>query len=174
MQRRKRHHLPEEVYVGQNHVIFITICVANRGRWLTESELAPIPRSEILKIHTDHPVIGYCIMPDHLHMLLCNAGTALGTIMNGFKGRTSRLVRKARPGLQVWQEGYWDHIIRKEEGLYKVLQYVLLNPVRAGLVSNWWNYEWLGTPLLGEVSPDLFGYVPPEDVMWRELLSGGP
>ncbi len=70
-----------------------------------------IVRDEILKLHSDRPVIGYCIMPDHIHLLLCNAGSKLGTIMNGFKGRTSRQVRETRPGLEVWQEGYWDHIV---------------------------------------------------------------
>jgi len=91
--------------------------------------------------------------------------------MNRFKGRTSRLIRKARPGLDVWQEGYWDHIVRREEGLYKVLQYILLNPVRAGLAEYWWEYEWLGAPLLGEVGPDLFIHAAAEDIVWRDLLA---
>jgi hypothetical protein len=76
------------------------------------------------------------------------------------------------PGLEVWQEGYWDHIVRREEGLYEVLQYILLNPVRSDMVNDWWDYEWLGSPLLGDVGPDFFGHVAPEDIMWRDLLSG--
>jgi len=170
VQRRRKHHLPDEFYDGQNHVLYLTFCTANRGRWLEDPELAVISRDEILKLHSNHPVIGYCIMPDHIHLLLCNAGSKLGTIMNGFKGRTSRQVRETRPGLKVWQEGYWDHIVRREEGLYKVLQYILLNPVRAGLVEYWWDHEWLGAPLLGEVGPDLFTLASPEDIMWRDLL----
>jgi hypothetical protein len=54
------------------------------------------------------------------------------------------------------------------------LQYIFLNPVRAKLIEDWWNDEWLGTPLLGDVGPDFFGYAPPEDILWCELLSGGP
>jgi REP element-mobilizing transposase RayT len=113
-------------------------------------------------------------MPDHVHILLCNSGAALGTIINGFKGRTSRRVRKARPDLDVWQKDYWDHIVRQEEGLYKALQYILLNPVRSGLVDTWWDYSWLGAPLLGDVGPDFYTFVAPEDITWRDLLSGGP
>ena len=90
--------------------------------------------------------------------------------MNAFKGRISRQVRSARPGLVVWQRGYWDHIVRREEGLYKVLQYILLNPVRAGLVDSWWDYPWLGAPLLGDVGPDFFSLASPEDIVWRDLL----
>jgi REP element-mobilizing transposase RayT len=170
VQRRKKHHLPDEVYDGQNHVVYLTVCAASRGRWLEDAELAVLARDEILKLHPAHPVIGFCIMPDHIHILLCNAGSKLGPIMNGFKGRISRQVRSERPGLEVWQEGYWDHIVRKEEGLYKVLQYILLNPVRAELVDSWWDYPWLGAPLMGEVGPDFFSLASPEDIVWRDLL----
>ena len=174
MQRRKKHHLPKEVYDGQNHVVYLTVCTANRHRWLEDPKLASMVRGEIVKLHRDHPVIGYCVMPDHVHLLLCNSGCVLGTIMNGFKGRISRKVRTSRPKLEVWQKDYWDHIVRREEGLYKVLQYILLNPVRSGLVDQWWEYEWLGTPLLGDVGPDFYTFAAPEDIVWRDLLSGGP
>jgi putative transposase len=174
VQRRKQHHLPDEVYEGQNHVLYITACTANRSHWWEDPELAAICRDEIEALHSNYPVIGYCVMPDHVHVLLCNAGSTPATIMNGFKGRTSRKVRARQLGLEVWQKGYWDHIVRRSEGLYRVLQYIFLNPVRAKWIEDWWNYEWLGAPLLGDVGPDFFGYAPPEDIMWRELLSGGP
>ena len=90
--------------------------------------------------------------------------------MNGFKGRTSRKVREQRAGLKVWQQGYWDHVVRREEGLYSTLQYIFLNPVRADLVGNWWDYEWLGAPLLGNVGKDLFSCISPEDIVWRGLI----
>ena len=94
--------------------------------------------------------------------------------MNRFKGCTSRRVRTLTPRLETWQSDYWDHIVRKEEGLYSVLQYILLNPVRAGFVNNWWDFEWLGSPLMGEVGPEFFGFASPEDIVWRDLLAGGP
>ena len=72
----------------------------------------------------------------------------------------------------MWQPGYWDHVVRREEGLYSTLKYILLNPVRAGLTDKWWNYEWLGTPLLGEVGQDLFNGVSSEDIVWRDLVGG--
>jgi REP element-mobilizing transposase RayT len=169
--RRKKHHLPDEVYDGGRYVLYLTICTANRGRWLMEPDLATIARDEILNLHVDFPVLGYCIMPDHVHIMMCNAGSQLGSVLNRFKGRTSRQIRMANPGLEVWQEGYWDHIVRREEGLYTVLQYILLNPVRAGLVEYWWDYEWLGAPLFGEVGPQFFSLAAPENTVWRDLLA---
>ena len=91
--------------------------------------------------------------------------------MNLFKGRMSRRVRQIRPDLdQVWQASYWDHIVRREEGLYKVLQYILMNPVRAGLVEDWWTFPWLGSPMLGPIGPDFFGDVDAENIVWSEIL----
>ena len=174
VQRRKQHHLPDEVFKGQNHVVSLTVCTADRGRWLARPEMAGIARDEILELHPDHPVLGFCIMPDHVHLLMCNAGTTLGAIVNRFKGRVSSRARRLNPELTPWQAGYWDHIVRKEEGLYDVLLYILLNPVRAGLVNDWWDYPWLGSPLMGDVGPNFFSSASPETIMWRDLLAGGP
>ena len=174
VQRRKDHHLPDEVFKGQNHVVSLTVCTTDRGRWLERPEFAEIVRGEILDLHSGHPILGYCIMPDHVHLLMCNAGSTLGGLIQGFKGRTSSRIHRVEPELVAWQAGYWDHIVRKEEGLYHVLGYILLNPVRAGLVTNWWDYRWLGSPLMGAVGPEFFTSASPENIVWRELLSGGP
>jgi REP element-mobilizing transposase RayT len=174
MQRRKEHHLPDEVFEGQNHIVSLTVCTANRGRWLARPAMAAIARDEIVKLHRDHTVIGYCIMPDHVHLVMANSGATPGTIVGGFKGRTSLRVHRIHEGLEMWQPGYWDHIVRRSEGLYAVLRYVFLNPVRAGLVSDWWEYEWSGSPLMGEVGPQFFTSAAPEDIVWRDLLACGP
>ena len=105
---------------------------------------------------------------------MCNAGSTLGAIMNGLKGRISLRVHRLNPELALWQQDYWDHIVRKEEGLYGVLQYILLNPVRAGIVKDWWDYEWLGSPLMGDVGPEFFSTASPENITWRDLLAGEP
>lgn len=171
VQRRRQHHLPDEVYENDSYVVFLTACSAKRGLWLVDSRLASVVREEILRLHGSHPVLGYCIMPDHVHLLICNSGNALSTIVNLFKGRVSRRVRQIDPELDVWQPGYWDHIVRREEGLFETLRYTFLNPVRAGLVEDWWDYAWLGSPMLGEVGPGFFTAAPPEDIVWREVFA---
>jgi len=173
MQRRKTHRLSDEVFEGQNHIVSVTVCTAERSRWMGDPDLASIVRDGILELHVDHRVVGFCIMPDHAHLLICNAGTKLSTLMRGFKGRISRRVRLKKPGLTVWHSSYWDHIVRREEGLYPTLQYILQNPVRAGLVEFWWDYKWLGVPIFGEIDKDFFNCPSPENIVWREVLGGG-
>jgi len=45
-----------------------------------------------------------------------------------------------------WQKGFFDHILRSGEAYSQKWDYVRENPVRAGLVTDW--REW---PFLGEV-----------------------
>ena len=168
---RRRHHLSDDVYRDQRHVVFITTCTADRSRGLGDERLAGLVLDEIMAIHKDHPILAYCIMPDHLHLLICNAGSSISRIMNLLKGRVSRRIRQVRPEMsRVWLPSYWDHIVRKEEGLYRVLKYTLMNPVRAELVERWWEYPWLGSPMIGPVGPAFFAATDPEDIMWGEVL----
>ena len=167
---RRRHHLSDDVFRGQRYVVSVTTCTADHGRWLQKEPLAEVVRDEILRIHLDHPVLGYCLMPDHLHLLVCNAEVPISRIMNLLKGRCSRNIRRIHPRIKVWHPSYWDHIVRRNEGIYRVLHYILMNPVRAGLVGNWWEFPWLGSPMLGPVGPEFFGTAAPEDIMWSEIL----
>lgn len=43
----------------------------------------------------------------------------------------------------AWQEGCFDHLLRSDESFNAKLLYVLLNPVRAGLVKRWRDWEYL-------------------------------
>jgi hypothetical protein len=36
----------------------------------------------------------------------------------------------------VWQDQFYDHLIRKNEDLHVIMNYCLYNPVRAGLVEH--------------------------------------
>jgi len=75
-------------------------------------------------------------MPDHLH--LCLEGTQPQSDLRDFCRRMRRrsssscwqFVRES-----LWQNGYHDRILRDGEDVRGVLSYILLNPVRAGLVQ---------------------------------------
>ena len=86
----------------------------------------------------------YVLMPDHLHWLFqLGDGESLSKVMLRVKGRSGRLC-----GSAVWQKGYHDHAVRKEESIRDVARYIVANPLRAGLVSSlrdypYWNAAWL-------------------------------
>lgn len=55
---------------------------------------------------------------------------ALRDIVTSFKTTAAIAINKKRgtPGAPVWQRSYHDHIIRNEEDLRRVRQYILDNP----------------------------------------------
>jgi REP element-mobilizing transposase RayT len=52
--------------------------------------------------------------------------------MRGFKTFSARQINKQRntPGNAVWQRGYYDHIIRGENSLQKIRDYIESNPLK--------------------------------------------
>jgi len=67
--------------------------------------------------------------------------------MNRFKARTAKALRCTQQSL-VWDRGFHDHALRREEHERSVARYIVCNPVRAGLTDNvlaypYWNCVWL-------------------------------
>ncbi|MCW8875482.1 MAG: transposase [Kangiellaceae bacterium] len=95
--------------------------------------------------------LAWVVMPDHLHWLFeLKRDLMLSQIMRIIKGRSSREIncQKNRTGQRLWQAGFHDRAIRKEEDLLSVARYIVANPLRAGLVSNigdypHWDSVWL-------------------------------
>jgi len=100
-----------------------------------------LQRSEQLK---QADTLAFVVMPDHLHWLMqLGSGMALSTCIGSVKSISARQL-----GLPVWQKGFHDHAVRKEEDLPALARYVVANPVRAGLVKRvgqypHWDAIWL-------------------------------
>jgi len=80
--------------------------------------------------------LAFVVMPDHLHWLLELTGTSdLSLVIQAVKSVTAH-----RLGGKVWQDGFHDHALRKEEDVRTTARYVVDNPLRAGLVSRLGDY----------------------------------
>jgi putative transposase len=90
----------------------------------------------------------FCIMPNHIHLVMDvrTSGQPLYDIMKAFKGATSRYANQllGRTGRHFWQYESYDHVVRRGS-LERIIRYVIMNPVKAGLIANW--IEWPGTYL---------------------------
>jgi putative transposase len=64
--------------------------------------------------------------------------------MHAIKGSSARKINVllGRSG-PVWQEEFFDHVLRSNESLAEKVEYVCQNPVRAGLVAASGEYRWL-------------------------------
>lgn len=77
----------------------------------------------------------FVVMPNHVHVLFRPLGKhTLGGILKSWKGFTGREINK-RLGISgsLWQEDYWDRLIRNERHFAKCAEYIRENPVKAKL-----------------------------------------
>jgi putative transposase len=103
-------------------------------------------------------LLGYVIMPDHIHLLIWpQEAQVITDLMRDFKRFTlGRITRQARvegkvewprsferagseterAQFKVWQDSFWEQCIYTEDFLRQKLNYIHLNPVRAGLMKN--------------------------------------
>jgi len=92
----------------------------------------------------------YVVMPDHVHWLFeLGRQKALETVVQSVRSYSSRRIRQALeiPG-RIWQLGFHDRALRKEDDLLSASRYIVANPLRAGLVGNigdypHWDAVWL-------------------------------
>ncbi|WP_409317316.1 REP-associated tyrosine transposase [Pseudomonas sp. KCJK9016] len=85
--------------------------------------------------------LAWVVMPDHFHWLIELKRGSLGELMQRTKSLSTKAVSRVT-GLKagLWQQGYHDRALRKEEDLVKLARYVVANPLRAGLVEKLGDY----------------------------------
>jgi len=84
----------------------------------------------------------YCILDNHVHMLIEQEDTPLSKIMQGIQqSYTQRYNRKYRRTGHVFQQRYKAEICNKEQYLVQLIRYIHNNPVKAGLEGGL-SYNW--------------------------------
>jgi len=145
-QPRKR--LPHDIppWVDPNREIyFITINCQKRGRnQLARPEIAD-PLFETVRHRRDTFIWWphlFLLMPDHLHALLSfpPSGKRFKIVLSKWKEWTAKQLPID------WQTDFFDHRLRRDESLREKADYILANPVRAGLVQHAedWPYVFFG------------------------------
>jgi len=139
---------------SQEGAYFVTVSAHNReclfGDVVNEkmrlSPVGQIVRDEWLRtesIRRDVTMDEFVVMPNHLHGIICirrgtlqraptverfgkPASDSLPTIVRLFKSATTKRVNILRnmPGTPVWQRNYYEHIIRDEDDLNRISQYI--------------------------------------------------
>jgi putative transposase len=126
------------------------------------NEYGEIARDEWIKsakIRSEIELDEYVVMPNHFHAIawinhegdrLIGKGDrpvartdkakgpvpqSIGALMAGFKSAVTKHINEIRhtPGVAVWQRNYYEHIIRADDELLEVRQYILANPAKWAL-----------------------------------------
>lgn len=101
------------------------------------SILAEVVRDERWELH------GFCLMGNHFHLLV---ETPEGQLSRGMKTLNSRYAqwfnwRHERRG-HLLESRFRSVLVQKESHLLELLRYIVLNPVRAGLVERAGDWKW--------------------------------
>lgn len=137
--RKGRHSEPNRIYL-------ITAVTENRDPVFKDFNAARIlintlkAEQELARTNT----LAFVIMPDHLHWLMqLTSPTELAKILQSVKTLSAKQF-----GRPIWQSGFHDHALRKEEDVKAIARYIIANPLRAGLVERigdypHWDALWL-------------------------------
>ena len=139
--------LSDDCYQGLGRY-FVTICTENRENCFTSVAAFDHAHGELLRTLRGYRFegIAYCFMRDHFHGLFeataddCN----LKKFAAMFKQRSS-FARKQATGRRLWQEGYFDRVLRSDEATLDVIEYIVNNPVRAGYCTDAREYPFTGS-----------------------------
>lgn len=138
---------------SQGGLYFITICTQNRRHLfgtITNGEMNINSAGKMIAHHWEHlvelfPIINLhvsVVMPNHLHGIIGiveeeEKKTTIGDIICAFKSITtleySRAVKNnqwPRFDKHLWQRNYYEHIIRNNDSLEKITDYIVHNPER--------------------------------------------
>lgn len=98
----------------------------------------------------DARLLARVLMPDHWHGLVqLEEGANISRSVGFCKGRSARMLRQRHESLgTVWARGFHDRAVRHADDLRAVTRYIVMNPVRAGLVRSvreypYWDAAWL-------------------------------
>jgi putative transposase len=86
-------------------------------------------------------LFAWVILPDHFHCIIDCRDKNISNIMHNFKITFSRNYRDMYAPGKVWQDRFWDHIMRNQEDMNRHLDYIHYNPVKHGLVNDPFLYE---------------------------------
>ena len=143
--RRGRHSAPNQIY-------HVTIVTAGRLHHFDDFHVARSVIAEMRRLNELRVVdsLAWVLMPDHLHWLFqLLESQDLAKAIKTLKARSARTIsRKVGRQGALWQRGYYDHALRRDEDLLAIARYIVANPLRAGLVESlrhypFWDAVWL-------------------------------
>ncbi len=127
-------------------------------RWLSNPRIAQAVYDAIL-IRDGHQyeLICFTIMPNHVHMVFTltdaqlkrpqnrrvSSKYILSPLLESLKRYTAGQANKIleRTG-QFWQHESYDHVVRDQKELRRIIRYVMNNPLKAGLVKVAEDWKW--------------------------------
>jgi putative transposase len=158
-------------YYGAGDLHFITCSCYQRRPLLGTPQRRNLFLSvlEQMRIRYQFVVVGYVIMPEHIHLLIGepqekNPSTVMQALKLGFARRVLAPKRRANTAQtdlfdnaprHIWQRRFYDFNVWTEHKRVEKLRYMHRNPVHRGLVESpeLWRWSSYRAYFLGETGP---------------------
>jgi putative transposase len=155
---REKHHrrsirLKDYDY-GQSGAYFVTVVTHDRACLFGDvadgkmqlNNVGQIAKAAWDELPAKFPLVrldAFIVMPNHVHGIIMvgaqfiapkinegvmNHAPTLGEMVRAYKARSTRLIRQAGTPNFAWQRNYYEHVVRNEESLNRVRQYIVNNP----------------------------------------------
>jgi phosphoribosylanthranilate isomerase len=126
-------------YNEENECHFVTSVTRERKRIFQDINNVEI-LIETIRFYQergDLKLLGYVVMPDHIHLMLIPRKGTISDIMRNIKAYSATAIRR-RTGIDsgIWQDSFYDHLICGEKDFESKLNYLHENPLRKGFVQN--------------------------------------
>jgi REP element-mobilizing transposase RayT len=122
-------------YKGK-HCYFITCSTIGRRQLFTHSKVVALLTEQIVRTCGERQfnTLAYVVMEDHLHLLIRGATeeSNLKLTMTLLRQRTAFVYRRTHRA-RLWQDGYYERVLRPTDDLFVVIRYIRENPANAGL-----------------------------------------
>jgi putative transposase len=114
--------------------------------WLKDPRIARLVADALQAGESERSFYGlrsWVVMPNHVHALL-RPTKSLPVVMRWLKGSTARQANRIlrRTGEAFWQDESFDHRVRDEAELERLVRYIEDHPVSAGLVQTAQEWPW--------------------------------
>ena len=139
---------PDVIYATPGHAFAAEDRALAQGRgrlWLSDARVA---RRVVEAIRAGesrefYELSAWVVMPNHVHLLILPE-VSLPKITHWIKGRTAREANLSlgRAGEPFWQHESYDHWVRNERELQRIVAYIEENPVSAGLAATPEDWAW--------------------------------
>jgi putative transposase len=148
-------------YYGADYLHFITTSCYQRFPWLDHASSRDLFLQTLEQVRRRYRfvVVGYVVMPEHVHLLLSepergNPSIVMQVLKQGFARKLLRELRAPHSSQQgprwetaiaeghIWQRRFYDFVVSTEHKRVEKLRYMHRNPVERGLVLEPGQWVW--------------------------------
>ncbi len=129
-------------YWHPGQLYFLTHVTYDRIPMLTEHADLLNASIEIQCTKSPFEIVAWVFLPDHWHLIIDPMSNDVSLLMQRIKLSFSTRLRKIHhtDSGRIWQNRFWDHILRDQNDINRHIDYIHYNPVKHRYVSD--AFDW--------------------------------